>query len=550
MGPLHICAHRCGPISVWKRAAAPTLTFSRLSDCPPSPSRLKNGAADTRAAERRTSVLNRSIAALPGPEPAKEWFPERWPFLLLASVAVLFGVLAEAGAWPETNQVSMAVLAVIGLSAAGRMHAFVQATRHVGARRCVLHRGALAVVPDWSDGGAGGQCGQCLWDVAIAALLVITFAATAYLRSNPGSTFAAQLAIWCAAVVGHASLAGVVALTIALLIALLIGRQQYAEQREADERHRAQERQQMRARDILRDYEDTGQGWFWETDRRGLLTYVSPPTAQLLGLDVEELIGKSLTKLFQMEKASDESQRSLVFHLSARSAFAELPMRAATDTEERWWSVSGRAIFDQFDNFVGFRGSGTDLTARRRSQENASRLARYDSLTGLANRFEMSQALEKILGSRHKESRSCAIMLLDLDRFKRVNDTMGHPAGDALLKQVARRLEGALGKRGQVGRLGGDEFQVIVPKRVSRDMLAGIAKTIIQALSQPYMIDGQRVIIGVSVGIALAPADGTDSETLIRNSDLALYAAKDGGRGRYHFYAQDLHQHRGRARAA
>jgi len=181
------------------------------------------------------------------------------------------------------------------------------------------------------------------------------------------------------------------------------------------------------------------------------------------------------------------------------------------------------------------------LTEKRRSEAQAARLALYDSLTGLTNRFQMSQTLERILSSRQKSNRSCAVLLLDLDRFKQVNDTMGHPAGDALLKQVAKRLQVGVGQKGQVGRLGGDEFQVIVPGRTDRKELGHLASEIIHSLSQPYSIDGQRVNIGASIGIALSPDDGTSSEELIRNADLALYAAKDLGRGRFHFFAHDLH---------
>jgi diguanylate cyclase (GGDEF)-like protein len=253
------------------------------------------------------------------------------------------------------------------------------------------------------------------------------------------------------------------------------------------------------------------------------------------------LEGRPFNELFDLGVGNRDGERTLLFHLSARSAFTELAVRSSNPREERWWSINGRPIFDEFHNFCGFRGSGTDLTERRRNAEHASRLAHFDSLTGLANRFQMSQSLEKILSAPLEMQRDCAVLLLDLDRFKHVNDTLGHPTGDALLKQVAQRLERTVGKAGRVGRLGGDEFQIIIPGRVDRDKVGALGKEIIASLSQPYSIDGQRVVIGASIGMAVSPDDGASSEALIRNADLALYAAKDGGRGRYHFYAADLH---------
>lgn len=379
------------------------------------------------------------------------------------------------------------------------------------------------------------------WDVTVAALLGVSTIVVVYLRRQPAMIFAAQFAIWSAAVVASGSLVGIFAVLGGLGVAVIVTREQLIQKANETRYKRAQERIATRAQDILTDYEETGQGWFWETDRRSLLTYISPPVAQALRISPERLVGQPLTRLFDLADTGEEGERTLLFHLSARSSFSELSVRAAIADEERWWSVSGRPLYDHFDNFIGFRGSGTDLTERKRSQENATRLARYDSLTGLANRFQMSQALEKILSAPQQSNRNCTVFLLDLDRFKQVNDTMGHPAGDALLKQVAQRLQRAVGKMGQVGRLGGDEFKVIIPTRVDRETLAGIGRDIINSLSQPYSIDGQRVVIGASSGIAIAPDDGDSSEEIIRNADLALYAAKDGGRGRYHFYSQDLH---------
>jgi diguanylate cyclase (GGDEF)-like protein len=197
-------------------------------------------------------------------------------------------------------------------------------------------------------------------------------------------------------------------------------------------------------------------------------------------------------------------------------------------------------VVDDLGRFQGFIGSGTDLTERRRSEAEITRLALYDGLTGLANRQRMRLSLDKTLLQQAAPYRPAALFLMDLDRFKAVNDTLGHQAGDALLKQVAQRLERGVGAAGLVGRIGGDEFQVLLPGIDDRERLSALARDLIAALSQPYFIAGSSVTIGCSVGIALAPQHGAQVEELIRNADLALYAAKGDGRGVHRFYSNDM----------
>ena len=379
------------------------------------------------------------------------------------------------------------------------------------------------------------------WSDSIGLIVIVGGVATVLLNRRVAAILISQVALWTGAAAFSGSKGTLFAMAVGLLIGLLIAVRQSRTDAETLRKQREQQRHQLRAEEILHDFEQTGQGWFWETDRRGLLVYLSPPIGKMLKTDTRKLVGRPLAELFELENQGQESERSLAFHLTARSAFSELPLRAATPDEERWWSVNGRPLYDSFGNFVGFRGSGHDLTEKRRSAEHASRLAHYDSLTGLANRHQMAQTLEKILGAPNLEHRACSVFLLDLDRFKQVNDTMGHPAGDNLLTQVAQRLERTTGENGRVGRLGGDEFQIVLPGRRRREDLAVLARRVIDALSEPYSIDGHRVVIGASIGVALSPEDGLTSDDLIRNADLALYAAKDGGRGRHHFYAADLH---------
>ncbi|MDE2619539.1 MAG: EAL domain-containing protein, partial [Sphingomonadales bacterium] len=294
---------------------------------------------------------------------------------------------------------------------------------------------------------------------------------------------------------------------------------------------------------LLRDFEQSGQGWFWSTDASGAITYISESVANALGRQRAELLGQPFHTQFALERdEAEDSARTLPLIFSANKTFSELPVRAAGGHAEIAWTITGRPQFDGQRRFLGYRGNGVEATERLRSHRAASRLAMYDSLTGLANRHRMGQRLVATLTAYAALQRPCAVMMIDLDRFKQVNDTLGHPAGDELLKQVAQRLQSACEKGVEIGRLGGDEFQVMLPDVEDRGRLGELAKRIIAIVSQPYQIEGSRCVIGASVGIAVAPYDGLTSEELVRGADLALYAAKGGGRGQFRFYSSELHE--------
>lgn len=310
------------------------------------------------------------------------------------------------------------------------------------------------------------------------------------------------------------------------------------------------EMESQHALELMRDYERSGIGWFWSSDREGRITYLSDCIGQKMGIPLESLLGRPVQSLFVLDRDEDDTiERTLPLIFSARKTFVELPVRAALDEQELWWSISGRPQFDADGSFCGYHGNGIDITATRQNQKDASRLAQYDSLTGLANRHRMGKRLNATLTAYKASKRSCAVMMIDLDRFKQVNDTLGHPAGDELLKQVAQRLQRVVTDKGcEIGRLGGDEFQIMLPDIDDRGRLGEIAKTIITMVSQPYQIEGSRCVIGASVGIAIAPYDGISSEDVVRSADLALYASKGGGRGQFRFYSADLHSEAERRR--
>ena len=305
------------------------------------------------------------------------------------------------------------------------------------------------------------------------------------------------------------------------------------------------EAEAKRANRLLVEFEATGNGWFWETNRFGHIEYISPKLSRLLGMGDKGLIGKPLTILSGIASSNDHAigsgERSLSFYLTSRTAFEDVAVMAEVNGLERWWSVSGRPVMNQFGQFRGFVGSGSDLTEQRRSEAEVTKLARFDPLTGLANRAETSKLLKDALKDRLGRTRPCGLMLLDLDRFKAVNDTMGHPAGDELLKQVSQRLVRCVGTMGQVGRLGGDEFKVVLPNLNDVGQLAALSHAIIAAISSPFFINGNQVSIGTSIGIAVSPENGEEPDELVRNADLALYAAKEAGRETYRFYEIGMH---------
>lgn len=303
------------------------------------------------------------------------------------------------------------------------------------------------------------------------------------------------------------------------------------------------------ALDLLRDYEAAGKGWFWATDAQGRITYLSQCLARQLGIDHADLLGRQFCDLFDIggSGADTGGERTLPLLMRGHKTFTELALRAEAGGgaaggggREFWFALSGRPQHDEVGQFTGFHGNGSDITAARQSQLDASRLAQYDGLTGLANRHRMARQLQQQFKALQTSRRAFALLMLDLDRFKAVNDTLGHPAGDDLLRQVAGRIGEVLDKGCEAGRLGGDEFQVLLPFE-DRGRLGECAQQIIERLSEPFTVLGSQCAIGASIGIAVAPHDGEDPESLVRSADLALYASKEAGRGRFRFYSSDLH---------
>ncbi|MXO47783.1 EAL domain-containing protein [Erythrobacter vulgaris] len=296
---------------------------------------------------------------------------------------------------------------------------------------------------------------------------------------------------------------------------------------------------------LLREFEDGQADWLWQIDTNRRLRSVSPRLAFAMGKDIAEIEGKSFLQLISGEgwKTGQfpSSIHELADRLKGKESFSNLLVKALVDGQTRWWEMSGTPMFDEDGVWLGFRGVGSDVTTQRESSEKIEYLARFDTLTQLPNRLQINESLFQALAYAGQWRTRCGLLMIDLDRFKSVNDSLGHLVGDKMLADVASRLKPLMGEGELCGRLGGDEFAVIIRDASDRQRVDTLAKAIISALSTPYHVDGQVLYVGASVGSAIGPRDGNTVEELLRNADLALYRAKDEGGGGHFEYEPALH---------
>ena len=296
---------------------------------------------------------------------------------------------------------------------------------------------------------------------------------------------------------------------------------------------------------LLREFEDQNADWLWETDAARRVVKASPRFAYACGLDPLAING--LPFLQVLAGASWEGGevapglRTLAEKMKTRESFRDLRLPVTVNGEERWWEIAASPRFDESGAFAGFRGVGSDVTEQRASADKINRLARFDVLTGLPNRLSINEVLGRAIAEADKWGNRCAFMMIDLDRFKAVNDTLGHPVGDRLLSRVSERLSQLATQNEIVGRLGGDEFAVVVRDAGDSTRVERFARQVVDTLSRPYEVDQHTLHIGASVGVATGPRDGRTAEMLIRSADLALYRSKDVGGGAVHHYEPQLH---------
>jgi len=296
---------------------------------------------------------------------------------------------------------------------------------------------------------------------------------------------------------------------------------------------------------LLREFGENEADWLWQIDPSRRVRSASPRFAYAMGSTAAELERQPFFSLIAGNMAETDPAamrlRDLADHIKSRESFSNLLVQVEVRGERRWWELSGTPIVGEKGEYLGYRGVGSDVTAQRNSSDKIAYLARYDTLTALPNRLMLHEALNTAMDEARESRRRCAFLMVDLDRFKAVNDSLGHHIGDKLLEQVSQRLRQVVGEADICGRLGGDEFGIVLHEVRDYGEVDAIACRVIERLSQPYEVDNHTLFVGASAGSALAPRDGKTVDELMRNADLALYRAKDDGRGVHFAYQPSLH---------
>jgi diguanylate cyclase (GGDEF)-like protein/PAS domain S-box-containing protein len=285
---------------------------------------------------------------------------------------------------------------------------------------------------------------------------------------------------------------------------------------------------------LLKDYGGDRADWVWSCDVEGKLRGVSQKFAVQAGLSTGALEGRPLAELL-VEAEGDGGLGAVAVALRQRQPFYNLEARIMGGGGPCEWLMAGKPVF-QDGRFTGYVGTAANITSEFRARQTMSYLAYNDGLTGLANRVHFQKRLTECAARLERYGTAFTLICLDLDKFKAVNDSLGHQAGDRLLIEVARRLASQVRKADLVARLGGDEFALLLPDEANPGNIANLTTRMIQQLCQPFVIDGKELSIGVSVGIAIAPVNGSEPEQLVRNADVALYRAKSEGGDSYCFF--------------
>jgi diguanylate cyclase (GGDEF)-like protein/PAS domain S-box-containing protein len=301
--------------------------------------------------------------------------------------------------------------------------------------------------------------------------------------------------------------------------------------------HAAQEALKLsekRFRDVI---ETTPEGYILADENLSILD-VNPSICAILDIDEEAIIGKPLHQLFDRERW--DAFRKHLYDAGSTQSFEA---RLTFGNEVQVYALINASLEKNADGTPGLLTAFvTDITAQKESEARMEHLATRDPLTNLPNRLYLNERLKVLIAESTRTNMPLAVLFIDLDRFKEVNDSLGHDAGDVLLKEVAVRLKDCLRPEDLVARLGGDEFVVVVRSKEGRSAAEIVVEKIVRSLAQGVHLDGHEVFIGASIGICMLGEDGDTPEMLFQNADTAMYKAKAGGRNGYRFFTPEMNQ--------
>lgn len=286
---------------------------------------------------------------------------------------------------------------------------------------------------------------------------------------------------------------------------------------------------------LLRDFDETSPDWLWQTDASRRIVEPSARFAAACGVERDQLAGRPLLEVLA-GTGWDSGQvapvlRDLVTRLRNREAIRDLNLPVMVGGEQRWWRIAASPRRDANGHFGGFRGVASDVTEERASADKIARLARFDTLTGLPNRLSVNEALADAVATAERERARCALMMIDLDRFKAVNDRYGHSVGDAVLAAFCHIAAPLLPPEAVFGRMGGEEFACLLP-RLDERAASRVGERVRAAVARFDHPDYPDLAMRVSVGVAAESQIGGSLDYLLRRADEALYRAKHAGRDR------------------
>ena len=305
------------------------------------------------------------------------------------------------------------------------------------------------------------------------------------------------------------------------------------------ERHRMEKALRQSEEKYRTILESIQEGYF-EIDLTGKYTFFNDSMCRIHGYSKEELMGMN------HRQHTDKETKKKLFQVFNKVYNTGEPAKEVDwqiirkDGTKRYIESSVSLQKDSSDKPIGFRGIVRDVTERKRAEERIQYLATHDALTGLPNRLMFGQLINHAIQAARRYQRQLAVFFIDLDRFKAINDSLGHEAGDQLLQEIAKRFKKSLRAVDVVGRLGGDEFIMLIEEMDELSQIENVAHKILSTAIQPIVLLGEECRVTASIGISIYPRDGEDEQALMKNADMAMYVAKEEGKNNYQFYSKDI----------